>query len=401
MRKRAILLITLSFVTIVTLYSENFKFTYKIDDKYRILSRVDESVYINRHFSHKADILNRITVHVKDVKNDGGLIDATYQTSERASGDTGKSYECTTEYESEFIRDSLGVYNIAPRYFMPVVRDVPVFSGRDVQPGDTWSYKGEEVHDFRKSFGIPDAYHIPIYVNYTYLGKAEYEGKTYDLLSVRYDIYYRASGVQSSGELYPAKISGRSAQHVYWNAEAGRPEAYEENFDFKFEMSSGDTVQYTGIANAYVIESKIMDKTSVADNINDSINKGGIKDTGVSVSDEGVKITLSNIQFKPESFELTNTESKKLDQIAEILSQYPDRDILVKGHTALAGTEEGRMKLSSERAASVADYLLSKGIRRSEQIIVKGVGAKEPVADNSTAEGKKANRRVEIIILEN
>ena len=91
----------------------------------------------------------------------------------------------------------------------------------------------------------------------------------------------------------------------------------------------------------------------------------------------------------------------KLDGIVEILGRYPDRDILITGHTALAGTESGRLQLSVERAGAVANYFLELGVRNPDQILQRGVGAQEPVADNSTESGRRKNRRVEITIMEN
>lgn len=403
MRKRIFLLISFTLLTILTLYSETFKFSYEADERYRILSRVDEYVYINSKYSHRADILNKITVHVKDVENGTGLIESGFQTSERTSGDneTSGAYQWSTEYESIFKRDEFGRYDIAPEYFMPVVRDVPVFPDRDLQPGDSWSWKGEEVHDFRKNFGISDAYHIPIYANYTYLGKGEYDGYVFDKISVKYNIFFRPSEVPYGADLYPVRIAGSSDQLIYWDSEAGRPHIYEESFEFVFEMSTGDTVEYRGISDAYIVESPKMDKNAVADEIKKIITDEGMKDTDVSVSEEGVKITLNNIQFAPNSFRLLSTELDKLDQIVSILSEYPERDILVAGHTALAGSPEGRQQLSEQRAKSVADYLLEKGSRMPEQLILKGMGAREPVAENTTEAGMRKNRRVEIIILEN
>jgi outer membrane protein OmpA-like peptidoglycan-associated protein len=94
-------------------------------------------------------------------------------------------------------------------------------------------------------------------------------------------------------------------------------------------------------------------------------------------------------------------ELEKLDKIAEILLRYGDRDIMVSGHTALAGTAAGRMQLSLERASVVADYLISKKVRDSSRVVVRGFGADRPVADNRTEAGMRKNRRVEITILEN
>jgi outer membrane protein OmpA-like peptidoglycan-associated protein len=98
---------------------------------------------------------------------------------------------------------------------------------------------------------------------------------------------------------------------------------------------------------------------------------------------------------------LRPSEQEKLDRIGEILRQYPDRDILITGHTALAGTAEGRQQLSEQRAASVGQYLLETDVRDPSRLLYRGVGAREPIADNATDEGMRRNRRVEITLLEN
>jgi outer membrane protein OmpA-like peptidoglycan-associated protein len=74
---------------------------------------------------------------------------------------------------------------------------------------------------------------------------------------------------------------------------------------------------------------------------------------------------------------------------------------MVSGHTALAGTREGRMKLSVERANTVTDYLLSQNVRSADRVVIRGFGAERPISDNLTEEGMRRNRRVEITILEN
>jgi outer membrane protein OmpA-like peptidoglycan-associated protein len=110
---------------------------------------------------------------------------------------------------------------------------------------------------------------------------------------------------------------------------------------------------------------------------------------------------MENIQFPPDSALLVPSERSKLDRIGEILKKYSDRDILITGHTALAGTPEGRKKLSDDRAGSVGAYLLEKKVRTKDRISFRGLGAEVPVADNRTEDGRSKNRRVEITILEN
>ena len=110
---------------------------------------------------------------------------------------------------------------------------------------------------------------------------------------------------------------------------------------------------------------------------------------------------MSNIHFEADSAVILEMEMRKLDLIAEKLREYPGRDVMVTGYTALAGTPEGRKKLSEERARVVAAYFIESGAKPREQIVIRGLGAENPIADNNTPEGKEQNRRVEITILEN
>jgi outer membrane protein OmpA-like peptidoglycan-associated protein len=127
----------------------------------------------------------------------------------------------------------------------------------------------------------------------------------------------------------------------------------------------------------------------------------GIPDAAAQATDKGVTINMQNIQFAADSAELMPSETDKLDKIGKILTKYADRDIMVAGFTALAGTAETRKDLSERRARAVADYLIRNRVRKPEQVIIQGYGAEKPVADNSTEEGMRKNRRVEITILEN
>jgi outer membrane protein OmpA-like peptidoglycan-associated protein len=214
------------------------------------------------------------------------------------------------------------------------------------------------------------------------------------------------------GRVWPRKITGASDQIVYWDREKGQPQFYEESFRMLFELSDGTLdgssrdassrlVEYRGTAHAEILESGDMDKEAVAGQIAADLESLGLEDTTVRVDREGVTISLEAIQFAPDSPELLPSEQAKLDRIGEILARYPDRDILVGGHTALAGNAAGRQSLSAQRATAVADYLIRKGVRGEERVVVRGYGADRPIADNRSEEGRERNRRVEITILEN
>jgi outer membrane protein OmpA-like peptidoglycan-associated protein len=80
--------------------------------------------------------------------------------------------------------------------------------------------------------------------------------------------------------------------------------------------------------------------------------------------------------------------------------RYPNAKLTIEGHTDNTGTNAHNMKLSNDRAKSVVDYLVSKGIDASRLTAV-GFGEEKPVTTNKTAEGRTLNRRVELKLTEN
>ena len=384
--------------------AQNLSYKYKAGDKYRILSTVNQDIYVNRKLGYRAEIVNRISMEVKETAGTGARLTATFQSAEKtvaagAASDrsTPDLFQWAKDYNSEFYQDRLGYITIDDQYYMPMVRNVPVFPERDLRPGDIWSADGVEVHDFRDSYGIEKPYQIPFRANYTFLGNRTWKGKNYPAFSVSYRIFYEPPAVP--GKIFPRRILGASDQIVYWDMDHGQAAAYEEDFRMVIDLSDGQTWDYQGKASAEVVEAPPMDKEQIAREIAEEIKN--VEDTSVRISDEGIVISLENIQFEPDSSVMLPGEFSKLDKIAEILMRYPERDILVGGHTALARTAEGRMQLSLERAGVVADYLIAKKVRTPERVVIRGYGAEQPIADNNTPQGMQRNRRVEIIILEN
>jgi outer membrane protein OmpA-like peptidoglycan-associated protein len=381
-----------------SVFSETFEYQYATGNKYRIVSVVNEDVYIDRKFSHRARILNRVQIEITDADGDIARHNAVFTTSEQIiEGDN--SFHWGEEYTSVFGKDRLGYITIEPGYYMPMVRNVPVFPGRDVKEGESWTAAGYEIHDFRKSFDIEEPYRIPFEARYVFQGRREWKGQSYPVISVSYRIFFEPSPV--TGRIWPRRIMGASDQLIYWDPEIGQAVAYDESFRIIIELSNGMVVEYRGRAEAEIIESEIMKKEDIAQAIEDEIARLGITDASVRIDEDGITINLENIQFLPNSAILQESEKAKLDKIGEILKRFPERDILVTGHTALAGTAAARLQTSQERAASVANYLILKNVRSSSQVVTRGYGAERPLAPNNTAEGMAKNRRVEITLLEN
>ncbi|EYF08758.1 OmpA family protein [Chondromyces apiculatus] len=118
----------------------------------------------------------------------------------------------------------------------------------------------------------------------------------------------------------------------------------------------------------------------------------------VKEEQRGTVITIpSGVLFTSGKYALLPAAQQKLDQVADALKNQDDRKIIVEGHTDSQGTDESNMVLGKNRAQSVRDYLVSRGVP-AEMISATGLGESRPVADNNSAEGRANNRRVEIIV---
>ena len=109
--------------------------------------------------------------------------------------------------------------------------------------------------------------------------------------------------------------------------------------------------------------------------------------------DSGILFDFNKSTLKPEA-------KQSLDKFAAEMTDMSDTNINVYGHTDNVGTEAANKKVSDQRANAVAKYLTQKGIAK-EHIVAEGLSYDFPVADNSTAEGRAQNRRVEIYISAN
>ena len=112
---------------------------------------------------------------------------------------------------------------------------------------------------------------------------------------------------------------------------------------------------------------------------------------------EAVKVTFdSGILFATNKADLNASSKSSLQQFATVLKNNSACDVAIYGHTDNTGSDAINNPLSVNRAKSVSNYLKSLGVPASQIKSVDGQGSTNPVADNSTAEGRKQNRRVEV-----
>lgn len=113
---------------------------------------------------------------------------------------------------------------------------------------------------------------------------------------------------------------------------------------------------------------------------------------------KAIKVTFDNgILFETNRSDLNATSRDALTKFATSLKNSPDTDVTINGHTDNTGSREVNIRVSNERANSVANFLVNQGVNRA-RITTAGLAYDYPVADNSTAAGRAQNRRVEIFI---
>ncbi|WP_016954761.1 OmpA family protein [Catenovulum agarivorans] len=138
-----------------------------------------------------------------------------------------------------------------------------------------------------------------------------------------------------------------------------------------------------------------------ADGVYDYLDECPMTPEGAKVMDNGCKEELAEtvsiqlyITFPNNSSVIPAEYDSEMKKVADFLRQYPDTSVQLVGHTDSTGSAAYNQMLSEKRAARVAAHLINKFGVDSARVTSKGEGESSPIADNSTAEGRKQNRRV-------
>jgi OOP family OmpA-OmpF porin len=202
-------------------------------------------------------------------------------------------------------------------------------------------------------------------------------------------------------------LLGAGLEYGFSNGVALRAEA--EFFDEDSQLVSISVLKRFGkVARkampviAAAQEPEVVDKDSDGDGILDSIDQCPDSRPGARVDTRGCEladvIVLKGVQFEINSAQLKDVSQSVLDDAAATLKRNPQVVTEVAGHTDSTGSSAYNQRLSENRANAVRSYLASKGAP-VENLSAKGYGESQPIADNTTREGRSMNRRVELRIL--
>jgi outer membrane protein OmpA-like peptidoglycan-associated protein len=106
---------------------------------------------------------------------------------------------------------------------------------------------------------------------------------------------------------------------------------------------------------------------------------------------------MADVLFDTGKYTLHPGTREQLAKLSGIMLAHPGLSLQVEGYTDTTGSDELNQKLSEKRAQTVADYLVAQGLAAGS-VTSQGLGKSNPVADNSTAAGRRQNRRVELVV---
>lgn len=108
-------------------------------------------------------------------------------------------------------------------------------------------------------------------------------------------------------------------------------------------------------------------------------------------------MSIQVINFEVDEAVIPDVNKELLDRAAKIINEVPNMKLTIIGHTDSQASDSYNVELSRDRAEAVKEYLVSQGVDASK-LMTKGMGESEPIADNSTEQGRFRNRRIEFIV---
>jgi outer membrane protein OmpA-like peptidoglycan-associated protein len=357
-----------------------FRYNHSAGDKWHLNVTVDEEVFIDGVSSSRSEILNKIAVEILEGSGNSGTIWNHYDIAEKDI-DSGV-YKWSGEYEVSYNRNVDGLLSGIPDSSpVPAVRNVPIFPTEALFPGDRWSGEGREVFNLGPTFGIPETLLIDFPVDYRYRGTEVLDGSSFEVLEVVYGYRWTPDPLDPvhlriiSFDWFPIEVEGVFEQVLWWDAGKGRNYAVDGSFTYTYTMSDGSSYTFRGTSAGHAVYADPMDKDALVREI-EELDRPDLR---AEATDAGVMVSLDDINFFPDQAVMLPGQKDKLEHIAEILSRYPDRDILITGHTAMVNPRNDGQLLSEQRAETVARYFIESGVRPDTQVMTKGMGHTQPI----------------------
>lgn len=388
--------ITLAFIFVQNAaFSLELKYNYISGSKFKVETNIEGLQIINRETPFFYTQYYKVNTNVLEIDESGIAKiqdDGFYYINDNINKSDVR--EIKEHILVNYYKDSKGTVFVPADSIFPVMRNIPLFPEENVIPGTTWKSDGMEVHDFFSNGAISQ---LPVKVSYKFIGVDSDDLQTAEI-SYTCSIDVTNNGNNSiDPNIY--KVTGISDNTLFFSLKENRPLKETYKRDYEIITASMDTYRFVDSGNRIwtKIQSTI-DKKKELSKIETDIKNQKLEDVHITETTDGLKLSLEDVTFEPDSAILTAREASRLKEIAKILAKHKDKHIRIVGHTADRGTPEAQMKLSAQRAKSVSKELLRYNAINPKNTEIQGKGASEPIASNSTEEERRKNRRVEIFI---
>jgi outer membrane protein OmpA-like peptidoglycan-associated protein len=189
----------------------------------------------------------------------------------------------------------------------------------------------------------------------------------------------RVQAAQSQIQAQQAQLQAQQAQAATAEADAARARAEADAANARARAAEADR----SAENATQIREKLREQLNAV--------------LATSETARGLIVNLSDVLFDTGKYTLKPTTKISLAKVSGILLAYPGLKVQVEGYTDAVGGDEYNQQLSENRASAVKDFLLSQGVPAAS-VTAQGFGKSNPVADNTTADGRAQNRRVNLVV---
>lgn len=371
-----------------------YRFNWQLPKESRIemTKTAQVNFFINQRLQRTYEERNIINLTCYEREKDGSKVKGEFSVFTKES--TSPVFRFTERNYSDFIITPQGAYRVEDKYFMPNLRHIPVFPDREISIGDSWKAPAElYLNNFSVILGLQ------LEVTYTFKAIDTYKGVKVAVIGYEFPINKDLSAKQNVAPDLPKRIIGNNQGVLYWDIANQRMIAAADRYSALFGfIVNGQPLTYqfnmdietqAAVYQPVTEDQKEKEKAELAKAMPEGVT--------VDTSDKGIVLRMGEVLFDFDSASLKPEARKALDAIIGVVKEkYPDRELLIEGHTDNIGRHEYNMELSDRRAENVAGYLRN-GVGH-DKLSFRGYGPDRPLNSNANDAERKKNRRVDITI---
>ena len=354
--------------------------------------RIHERVTSNIRFYENGRYVENLTRETRgQLSPDGGAMQGTFYVLEsviRGAQSLGGRVDAAVDVSLP-LEATPGDWARVSALF-PRIRPLPSLPDPLPREGEVWEHFATVVFqpDLRGAALI-----LPLRFAFRFDGEADFMGRQ----------VYAATGSMRVNQnvSFAPPFSSLRAQHdisIVFDPATRGPLFIRDNLEEEYVLNSGTRIALRGFYLHFYEASGPEAPQKVADTLRGTIEERELSNVRVEEDITGITLTMEALGFVADQATFLPGERERLTEIAELLKNTAGRTILVVGHTADIGNPAGQQRLSEERALAVVEALIAEGVDPG-RLIYEGRGGREPIASNTTEEGRSRNRRVEIRIL--